>query len=175
MKEQERIRREKALQPMHDEERKRQLGHRFHRIHHLIDRFFANSWEHDERELTRAQCSTLHYLYDHREIPIFQKDIEAAFSVTGATATNLLKGLERQGIVERVAVEEDARLKRIILTEEAVRFHERALRNMERLEGSLVAGMSVEETDAYRAFLERTIKNLELLVGEQRANEECEK
>lgn len=166
MKEQERIRREKALQPMHDGKMERRLGHRFHRIHHLIDKYFAKAWEGDERELTRAQCSTLHYLYDHREIPIFQKDIEATFSITGATATNLLKGLERLGIVERVPVAEDARLKRIILTEEGKRFHERALYNMERLEQALVAGMSGRQEDAFRAFLEQTIQNLERLVEE---------
>lgn len=163
MKEQERIRRERAL------ERPRRgelMGHRFRMINNAIDKFFSKTWEGDDRELTRAQCATLHYLYDHRDIDIFQKDIEAAFSITGATATNMLKGLQRQGIIDRVPMEEDGRLKKILLTEEGRKFHERALYNMDCVERALIAGMTEDEVVLYKKLLERTIQNLESLVPE---------
>lgn len=160
MNEQERIRRERALEKPR---RGEMMGHRFRMIHNAIDKFFARSWEGDERELTRAQCSTIHYLYDHRDIDIFQKDIEAAFSIAGASATNILKGLQKQGIIERIPMDGDARLKRILLTEEGMRFHERALCNIDRLERALTAGMSEEEIALYKKLLEQTIQNLKNL------------
>lgn len=168
MTEQERIRKERAMEKPGKGEL---MGHRFRMIHNAIDKFFAKTWEGDERELTRAQCATLHYLYDHRDIDIFQKDIEAVFSITGATATNMLKGLERQGIIERTPMEKDARLKRILLTKEGTRFHERALDNMDRLESALIAGMTGEEVRVYKKLLEQTIRNLDSLVSENNFHE----
>lgn len=172
MKEQEKNRRDKASGGSKKEDGAFHMGHGFRRVHILIDRFFARSWEDNRRDLTRVQCSTLGYLYDHRDMSIYQKDIEAVFSITGATASNILKGLERQGVIERIPVAEDARLKRILLTREGEALHEQAIRNIERLERAIVAGMTEEEIAAYRDFLGRTVLNLEKLVGENRAEED---
>lgn len=168
---QEHNRQEKVLKYPKEDRQERHLGHDLHTIHKLIDKYFTKSWEEDERELTRTQCSTLHFLYDHRDMQIFQKDIEAVFEITGATATNILKGLERQGIIERIPMEEDARLKRILLTEDGIRYHEKALYNIKRMEQTLVAGMSEEEITIYSDLLKRTAQNLADLVAEQEKNE----
>ena len=48
---------------------------------------------------------------------IIQEDIEAHFDLKGATVTNMLKSLEKNGFIIRTPMENDARLKRITLTE----------------------------------------------------------
>ena len=150
----------------HSKESEQHFGPKFRTIHHMINRYFGRCWENDERELTRAQCATIHYLYDRRQENVFQKDIEAFFSISGATATNILKGLERQGILVRVSMEEDARLKRILLTEAGIEIHKKALGMMEQMEMTLTEGMTEEEITTYRYLLSHTIQNLEKLMGE---------
>ena len=60
----------------------------------------------------------IEYLYRHREEQVFQRDIEREFSITRSTVTNILQLMERKGYIERQSVPQDARLKRLILTEE---------------------------------------------------------
>ena len=56
------------------------------------------------------------YLYEHRDTDVFQKDLEAEFAISRSTVTNILQLMERKGYIERMSVQTDARLKKIILT-----------------------------------------------------------
>lgn len=137
------------------------LGHKFRIIHNMIDKYFEKRWDDSIHYLTRVQCATLYYLYDHRDQNVFQKDIEAAFSITGATATNILKGLERQKLIMREPMPEDARLKKIVLLESGVACHKQAYRNMIHMEETLAAGFSEEDLETLRNMLDHIIANLE--------------
>lgn len=137
------------------------LGHKFRIIHNMIDKYFEKRWDDSIHYLTRVQCATLYYLYDHRDQNVFQKDIEAAFSITGATATNILKGLERQKLIMREPMPEDARLKKIVLLESGVVCHKQAYRNMIHMEETLAAGFSEEDLETLRNMLDHIIANLE--------------
>ena len=91
------------------------LGHRFRVIHNMIDKYFQKNREAGRAcNLTRAQCGAIHYFYDHREEDIFQKDFEAEFSISGATATNILKVLEREKLIERIPMKEDGDRKSVV-------------------------------------------------------------
>ena len=61
----------------------------------------------------------MEYLYRHSETPVFQRDIEREFSITRSTVTNILQLMERKGYITRRSVEQDARLKQLVLTEKA--------------------------------------------------------
>lgn len=137
------------------------LGHKFRVIHNMIDKYFEKRGDGSSHALTRVQCATLHYLYDHRDGNVFQKDIEAEFSITGATATNILKGLERQDLITREPMPEDARLKKIRLTDEGCACNAQALENMHHMEETLAKGMTAEELECLRGLLDRVIANLE--------------
>ena len=107
------------------------LGHRFRVIHNMIDKYFQKNREAGRAcNLTRAQCGAIHYFYDHREEDIFQKDFEAEFSISGATATNILKVLEREKLIERIPMKEDGRLKKIVLLDAGAQVHEEAYTNI---------------------------------------------
>lgn len=137
------------------------FGHKFRMIHNMIDKYFEKRCDGSIHYLTRVQCATLHYLYDHRDEDVFQKDIEAEFSISGATATNILKGLERQALITREPMPEDARLKKIVLTEEGIDCNAQATQNMHHMEETLTAGFSEEELEEFRDMLDRMIANLE--------------
>ncbi|MBE5889981.1 MAG: MarR family transcriptional regulator [Lachnospiraceae bacterium] len=151
---------------MGDPKLHKHFGHIFRLIHNGIDRYFTNhNLDSFGVKLTMAQCAVMHYLYDHKETDVFQKDIENAFQISGATASNTLKGMEKQGVITRTPMPEDGRKKKIALTERGRQFHERAISNMEELERTLIKGMTEEEVTTYRRLLLKSVENLDEITG----------
>ena len=103
----------------------------------------------------------IHYFYDNREKQIFQRDFEERFSIRRSTASNILKTMEQNGFIERVSVESDARLKRIVLTDKAIKIHEEIMRDIERREALLKKGFTDAEIEQFLAMIDRLILNLE--------------
>ena len=71
-------------------------------------------------EVTMMHGWIIRYLYENREQDIFQKDIEQRFAVGRSTVTNLIQLMEKKGFVKRESVKQDARLKKVILTEKGI-------------------------------------------------------
>ena len=72
------------------------------------------------RDVTPVQSHIVGYLYHNRERALYQRDVEAEFSIGRATASKLLTAMERNGLIRRSAVAGDARLKKLELTEKAL-------------------------------------------------------
>lgn len=87
------------------------------------------------------------YLYKHRKEAVFQRDIEREFSITRSTVTNILQLMERKGYIERQSVPQDARLKRLILTEEGVHLHENTIASLRQTD-DFISGLLTEEEQA---------------------------
>ncbi len=103
----------------------------------------------------------IHYFYDNRDKEIFQRDFENRFSIRRSTASNILKTMEQNGFITRVSVESDARLKRIILTEKAIKIHEEIMRDIQCREQKLRTNVSEEEIEQFLGMINRFIANLE--------------
>ena len=112
------------------------------------------------------QCATLHYLRCHKEEDVFQKDLEAAFSISGATVTNILKVMEKDGLIIRVPVEKDARLKKLMMTEKGMQYDKVARENVIRLGMGMEKGFTEEELTRFREYLDRLTQNIVDLVEE---------
>lgn len=110
--------------------------------------------------LTRMQRWTVGYLKEHENQAVYQRDIEAEFKVSRATASNMLSVMERKGLLERRPVEHDARLKQLVLTESGRTIIERASFDMKEMEERLIAGFSPEEVKQFHGMLDRVLKNL---------------
>ena len=103
----------------------------------------------------------IHYFYDNRDKQIFQRDFENRFSIRRSTASNILKTMEQNGFIQRVSVENDARLKKIILTEKAIKIHEEIMKDIERREALLRKGFTETEIEQFVSMIDRFILNLE--------------
>ena len=114
---------------------------------------------------SQLQGGILGYLYHHRERPVYQKDLEKEFRISGATATNTLQVMEREGLIVRKAQDRDARLKRIQMTEEALQGHARMEAHMEMMENCITEGMTEEEVRQLSRLLGMVMKNLERLAA----------
>ena len=100
------------------------------------------------------------YLYNNRDNDIFQKDIENLFSIRRSTASNMLQLMEQKGLISRVSVEGDARLKKLVLTPRAEEIYLRAQSVKEEIDERLIADVSKEELDVCVRVLEKMSRNL---------------
>ena len=148
------------------EKMQRNIGSKIRIVHNYIDKYFHTSWEKAGIEPTRMQCATLHYLRNHENEDVFQKDLEAAFSISGATATNILKVMEKEGLITRIPMEKDARLKKLEMTEKGKLHDKVAQENVMRLEDGMEKGFTEEELNVFRAYLDRLTQNIVDLVDE---------
>ncbi len=100
------------------------------------------------------------FIYENRDRDIFQRDIEKEFNIRRSTATNTLKLMEKNGLITRVSVESDARLKKIELTEKAYDFHHVICSCFKNLEKTLAEGISSAELEVFFSVLEKVNDNL---------------
>lgn len=112
------------------------------------------------------QTTTMHgwimgYLYKHRNEPVFQRDIEREFSITRSTVTNILQLMERKGYIERQSVPQDARLKRLFLTEEGIRLHEKTIDSLHQTDAFLAGLLTEEEQTQFLQLLNKLREGLE--------------
>ena len=121
-------------------------------------------------QFTRAngveQATPMHgwiieYLYRHRDEPVFQRDIEREFSITRSTVTNILQLMERKGYIERQSVPQDARLKRLVLTEKGACIHEKTMQSLHQTDEFVESLLTPEENAELLRLLNKLRKGLQ--------------
>ena len=140
----------------------RQLGFELKAANNMIRRkmevIFAQQ---DGYELNGMQGPLLGYLYHKsRNGDVYQKDVEREFRIRRSTATGMLQSLEQKGYLVRVASTEDARLKRILLTEKAIRHHDLIEEQIRIFNRELEAGLTDEEKETFLRILDKMMQNL---------------
>ena len=114
-----------------------------------------------KQDITQMQSRILIFLSHRKGQDIFQRDVEAEFSITRATASKILTSMERGGLITRSAVESDARLKKLGLTEKADIISEKMRQNMIRFEESLTWNLTAEERKTLLTLLRKLERNLD--------------
>lgn len=93
---------------------------------------------------------------------VYQRDLENDFGITRSTASKVLKLLEKKGMIERVSVSHDGRMKKLLLTEKSRELGRQMHKEFTRAEKQLTTGFSEEELETLCGFLDRIQNNLEL-------------
>ena len=91
---------------------------------------------------------------------VYQRDIEKQFNIRRSTATGILKGMERDMLIHRVPVSDDARLKRLVLTDKARDNYESFVKRAKELECIMSEGISEEDMQTFFCVLDRMKANL---------------
>jgi DNA-binding MarR family transcriptional regulator len=142
--------------------REKDIGFNIRRLFNLIRRDVEKSRDKIGIDSTEnVNGWAIGYLYENRDKDIFQKDFENEFSIRPPTASKLLKTMEQKGFIERISVENDARLKKITLTKKAIDIHERIIADIKNRELRLRKGISEEEIDNFLITLKKLTLNLE--------------
>ena len=112
--------------------------------------------------LTGIQSFFLKCIYDNVENgDVFQKDLEKEFDLKRSSVSLLLNNMEKSDLIQRVPVAEDARLKKIILTEKAMILNEKISMAINSVENKLSENITLEEINVFYRVLDKIRNNLE--------------
>lgn len=125
------------------------------RIHRRIDKEAA------KYGITGVQARILGFVYhNYTKKDIFQKDIEEEFDIRRSSVTSVLQLMEKNGYIQRVSVSEDARLKKIMLTEKGLEIQRNVYNFILEFEKSLQDELSEAEMNILISLIDRLSKKV---------------
>lgn len=142
---------------------KLKLGLDISRINHIISRNVdAAVINAIDDNLTVSQAYVIDFISNEGEDrEIFQKDLEKEFDLKRSSISLMLNNMEKSDLIIRVPVAEDARLKKIILTEKSMKLYENISTAIDSVENKLSENITLEEIKAFQRVLDKIRKNLE--------------
>ena len=108
------------------------------------------------KEFSGSQGRTLRFLLSQTE-DIYQKDIEEEYSIRPSTATQLLKQMEKNGLIIREPEAYDNRLKKIVVTDKALLYKQQVIEDLTTLEETLIKGISETDLQVFFRVTEKMI------------------
>ena len=114
----------------------------------------------ENKNLKGIQIWVLNFLFRSAGKDVYQRDVEREFNIRRSTATELLKTMERGGLIRREPVSFDARLKKIVLTDYAEEIRKQLQAQIRKTESWMTEGFSEEELETFFSFVERFKNNL---------------
>lgn len=149
----------------------RTVCHEMKILNNMIKRYAdAMIAAHFEQGITDVQGRVIGFLYHNMDRPIYQKDVEAEFSITRATTSKMLTLMEKNGLITRSSVVSDARLKRLQLTQSAQDFAARVQQGLDEFEQTVTRGLTAEEQRALLHTLRKMQANISAAAAEERSN-----
>lgn len=121
------------------------------------------------RHISRQDCDQItghngwiigYLLHHHDGEPVYQRDLEEEFHIRRSTISKSVKQMEKNGLLERRPVPQDARLKQLVLTDRARRLHKQWHAVLEEMELLLRQGTTPEELEVFSRVVNRMIENL---------------
>lgn len=111
----------------------------------------------DLKECSLSNLWVIDYVTDNSDTDIYQKDIEAEFSINRATASKMLFLMEEKKFISRISSSEDRRLKKIVILPEGEKLKEICLAFRKEMEQELTSALSEEEIKFLKKILRKMV------------------
>lgn len=111
--------------------------------------------------ITVSQAYVIDFITDNSDRDVFQKDLEMEFDLKRSSVSLMLNNMEKHDLIKRVPVSEDARLKKIVLTEKAVEISKKISAAIDSVEGQLAESMDQDEINTFLNMLNKIRSNIE--------------
>lgn len=147
---------------LHIADHRDEVGFQINGLSHMI-RWLTHKYMGEDKKRTSAGVYgwLIGFLYDNQDRDVYQRDLQQQFSVRRSTMTGILQNMERDGMITRRAVEQDARLKKIELTEKAIDRHEQIQKNIADIEARLSSELTKEEKETFIMLCEKIRRAIE--------------
>lgn len=141
------------------------LGKEIKALSNEITRYVSESinLNNDNRQTT-IQFLFIDYIGGYSTLqPVFQRDLEAEFNIRRSTATGILQGLEKNGMINRQASRDDARLKEINLTPQGTQLFEEHKNKLDSVGKQLVADISDQDIAVFQTVMNQIYQNITII------------
>lgn len=128
-----------------------------------MDQSIADAEADAEGTLSGRSFWVLQYLKDHEGEAVYQRDLERNFKVRRSTVSNMIDLLEKKGLLTRESCGDDARLKRLRLTDRAETLLLEVTDGTERFEARLRESFTPDDYETLMRLLEQLYNTLETM------------
>ena len=113
--------------------------------------------------VTGVQGRVLHYPFGtaKRTGEFFRRIWRKRFNLRRSSATGILQLMEKNGYIERVPVEYDARLKKIVVLPKGLEASAAVDEDIRYVESKLQDGLTEEELEIFRRAAKKMLRNLQ--------------
>ncbi len=133
------------------------IGLEIKKLNNLIGKEICRRTTIDDKDdkLTNMQGRVIGFIRRSEEFEreIFQRDIENEFMISAPSVSEILKLMEKNGLIERRSVAYDGRLKKIVLTDKALAFHCRIERTIDCFESELQNVLTQDESETFERII----------------------
>ena len=136
------------------------IGFQIRPLSNLISRKINQMVSEEEESLTAHQSWVLDYLTLHQNQDIMQRDIEKKFSIRRSTASHMLQLMEKNGYIQRICAPDDARMKKLIITEKGIEAQRRMKDRLCRFEELFQSNISREDLQYLKQILRQLEENI---------------
>lgn len=142
---------------------KLKLGLDISKINHIISRKMdASVISAIDDNLTISQAYVIDFICNEvKDKDVFQKDLESVFDLKRSSISLMLNNMEKSGLIERMLVKEDGRLKKIVLTEKSIKIYEKISDAIDLIENKLSENITEEEVKVFQNVLNKIRNSLE--------------
>ena len=141
--------------------RKYKLGLDIEKIDRIISRDMdANIMKAVGDKVTVSQAYVIDFMSNTDKEDIFQKDLEKQFDLKRAAISLMLNNMEKNDLIKRVPVSEDARLKKLVLTEKSIALADTITTAIDEIENTLLEDLTQEEIDTFYTVLNKMRNSL---------------
>jgi len=141
--------------------KRKSVGMELRSLNNLLKRKFDDFAERNQIEsVTGTNGWIIRFLDENADKDIYQKDLEAQFTITRSTVSKVLILMEKKGLVERHGVPQDSRLKKLVLTDKARKITALMKEYGNKTEQTLTGGFTPEELETLYGYIQRMKDNL---------------
>ncbi|MCR3757549.1 MarR family winged helix-turn-helix transcriptional regulator [Clostridium felsineum] len=111
--------------------------------------------------LTGVQARIIGFIHKNsNKRPLFQKDIEEELNIRRSSVTSALQLMEKKDYIKRISVCDDARLKKIVLTDKGLELDNKVYEAIHKMEQSLKDEFSDDEFNTLVNLIDRISKKI---------------
>lgn len=106
------------------------------------------------------QIAILAFLIENKDEVIYQKDLENEFQISKAAISDVLNTMENNNMLKKVQEENDARKKRILLTDESYENYKNMESEKQEAIDSILKDISKEDLEKFIEVAEKLKENM---------------
>lgn len=126
----------------------------------MIKKVIYNAKKGNQLPLSPVQVKIINYLLKHRKERVYQRDLENVLNLRRSTISGILQTMEKNNIIRRVEVAEDARVKQIILTEVALKKDKEMKKRFQEIEKIIRKKISKKDLETFLQVTTQIKENL---------------
>lgn len=129
-------------------------------LNHEIIRYICETKVEKKEFPTPAQMQILHYIFSKKGDKVYQRDIGNALNLRRATLSEILKTMEKNGLIYKIPDKNDTRIKEIILSDKALINFETVKKSLNSAEKVVTKGIDKKDLDIFLSVLAKMNQNI---------------